>query len=189
MDKGIKIKIALWVARFGTAFGAVRLVMWTVFSIIAFAEAPQYSERLEFGDNSYAVMPFIFVGLAIIDILILVKTRKTRKLIGYFHLYTGFLAKDKSIDHMCAVLNHKKEDVQKRLEEMCKRKYIDGYIDFACDKLVLNDRINTAYVARCPGCGATTKIYHTGDTCRYCDNPLIRRNDAPTDNRLEEYVL
>ena len=32
-----------------------------------------------------------------------------------------------------------------------------------------------SYVARCPGCGATTKIYNTGDVCRYCGNPLIAK--------------
>ena len=103
---------------------------------------------------------------------LLIRTAKgTRSLVGDFRYYAQILAKNKSLSALSEETGEDPEDVKKKLRTMCKRGYFKGHIDLQQDRMVLESS-KGEYAARCPGCGATTRIRKTGGTCRYCGNPL-----------------
>ena len=170
MERRLRATADIWIARIGTAFGWFWFVLYALVAVVAFCELPAAKDNLD------RVMPFICIGLAAAHFLIIRVSKRTRKLVTDFHYYALLLAKDKSISALCERLNEPREDVEKKLIAMCKRGYFKGKLDLRNDRLLL-DSINTAYAARCPGCGATTRIYKNGDTCRYCGNPLTVGNE------------
>ena len=128
-------------------------------------------------DETPVIMPLICLGLAALHWLMIRASRRTRELVQDFRLYSAVLAEDKSLAALCEKLGKPQDEVLPRLQTMCRRGYVSGHIDFRQGCLVLS-RTGEAYAARCPGCGATTGIYRSGDKCRYCGNPLeIRKND------------
>lgn len=181
MQNKRRVAFDIFIARAGTALCIPRLLFWILIACVAFGEKASQKAIAEWSQYNftYRIFPFIPVILAMIDLIILIKTRQTRRLIKDFRIYSNVLSGDKRISNLCEKLGLQPEKAINRLQEMCRRKYIDGYVNVQTMELVLNtvqgtDPMN-AYVARCPGCGATTKIYNTGDVCRYCGNPLIAK--------------
>ena len=181
MQSKRRIAFDIFIARAGTALCIPRLLFWVLIACVEFGETASQKAIEEWSQYNlaYKIVPFIPVVLAIIDIIILIKTRQTRRLVKDFRIYTGAMRFDKKIESLCEKLGIQRDKAVTRLQEMCRRKYIDGYVDVQKMELILNPvqsaEPQTAYVARCPGCGATTKIFHTGDICRYCGNPLIAK--------------
>ena len=164
MEHRIRAAIDIWVARIGTAFGWVWFVLYALAAVVAFCELPDAKDSLD------RVMPFVCLGLAAVHFLIIRVSKRTRELVSDFRYYAQLLAKNKSIDALSRTVKEPKEEVERKLLLMCKRGYFQGRIDLQDDCLVLED---AGSAARCPGCGATTRIYRNGDKCRYCGNPLM----------------
>ncbi len=161
--------IDIWTARIGTVFGWFWFVLYAMLAVVSIAELPEAKDRLDYA------MPVILIGLAAVHFLIIRASKRTRELVRDFQYYAAVLAKDKSISALCGKVKEPQEDVEKKLLLMCRRGYFKGQIDLADDCLKLDSE---PCVARCPGCGATTKIYKSGDVCRYCGNPLELGNPA-----------
>ena len=167
MKRSIRATLDVWIARIGTAVGWFWFVIYALVSIVAITELFDAAKEKESLD--YA-MPFICMGLAAAHYLLIRVAKNTRELVSDFNYYASLLAKDKSIANLCKKVKKPRENVENRLAQMCRRGYFKGRIEG--DRLVL-DAVHEAYAARCPGCGATTKIYKSGDVCRYCGNPLM----------------
>lgn len=167
MEKRFRATLDIWIARIGTAFGWFWGVLYVLIAIVGFCELTDAK------DNIDRVMPFVCIGLAAVHFLIVVKSRKTRELVNDFRYYALILAKDKSITALSKKVKEPPEQVEKKLLKMCKRGYFKGRVDLGQDRLVLLENSGEAYAAKCPGCGATTKIFKNGDICRYCGNPLV----------------
>ena len=126
-------------------------------------------------DGTDLVMPFVCLGLAALHYLLIRAMKKTKALVGDFRLYSSVLAQDpnKDITGIAKALQIPQEQVMRRLQEMCRRGYFSGHINFQAQRMEL-DPVRDLSVEHCPGCGATTAISRTGDTCRYCGAPLTR---------------
>ena len=166
MERRIRTMADIWIARIGTAFGWFWCVLYALAAVVAFCDLPDAKDRLDIA------MPFICIGLAIVHFLIVRASRQTRKLVCDFRIYAQFLADDKSISALSKNVGEPREEVEKKLVTMCRRGYFKGKIDLRQECLVL-DRPEEAVAARCPACGATSRIYRTGGSCRYCGNPLL----------------
>ena len=166
MERKVRATLDIWIARIGTAFGWFWGVLYALVAAVGLAELPGAKDRMD------RVMPFVCIGLAAVHFLIVRASRRTRKLVGDFRLYAAVLAKNKSISAMSEEVKEPREEVEKKLAAMCRRGYFRGRVDRQQDCMVLSES-GEAFAARCPGCGATTKIYKTGDCCRYCGNPLV----------------
>ena len=173
MSRKYRVILDLWLARAGTLVGWVWLVFWGLVGLVGFTQL---------GDKpgEGLVMAFICLGLAALNWLMIRASRKTRELVQDFRLYSAALAEDKSIVSLCEKLGKPHDEVTSRLQTMCRRGYIRGHIDLQQGYLKLNPT-GEAYAARCPGCGATTGIYRSGDKCRYCGNPLEIRKEKDGD--------
>ena len=169
MERRLRATIDIWIARAGNAFGWFWFVLYALVAVVAFCELPAARDNLDWA------MPFICIGLAAVHFLIIRVSKRTRELVSDFRHYALLLAEDKSIGALCKRVNEPREEVEKKLIVMCRRGYFKGKLDLRNDRLVL-DSVSTAVAARCPGCGATTRIYKDGDTCRYCGNPLTVGN-------------
>jgi len=171
MERKLRAALDIWIARIGTVFGWFWGVLYVLVAVVGFCDLGEAK------DNTDRAMPFICIGLAALHFLLVRASRKTRKLVGDFRLYASILAKDKSISNLSEKVREPREEVEKKLLLMCRRGYFKGRVDDGQDRIVFFDG-GEAFAARCPGCGATTKIFKTGDTCRYCGNPLVFGPDA-----------
>ena len=166
MERKFRATLDIWIARIGTAFGWFWGVLYALVAVVGLCQLPEAK------DSTDRVMPFICIGLAAVHFLIVRASKRTRKLVSDFRYYAAFLAKNKSIADLSDEVKEPREQVEQKLLLMCKRGYFKGRVDLRQDRMVLNS-CGEAFAARCPGCGATTKIFKTGDTCRYCGNPLV----------------
>ena len=167
----IRVVLDLWIARIGAAFVWFCFIFWSMISIAALVEKKE--EPLD-----WAMIP-ICIGLAVVHYLLIRRMRATRDLVGNFRLYSSLIAQgNDQISALAEKLNLSEEEVMKNLQAMCRRGYFHGHMDFQSRRLAL-DTGEGQYVARCPGCGATTAIYRTGDKCRYCGSPLVRKPSGP----------
>ena len=171
--KKIRIILDTWIARIGSVFGWICLVFWALIGAVGLAELPGAKDRMD------VVAPFICIGLAVVHYLLIRAMRKTKKLVEDFRLYSSVLARDpdKEIDGIADALKIPQEQVMDRLQAMCRRGYFSGHINFAARRMELEPARGFS-VEHCPGCGATTAISRTGDTCRYCGAPLKRTDTA-----------
>ena len=169
-EKKTRIILDIWIARIGTVFGWILLVFWALMGIVGLTKLPEAENNVD------VVMPFICLGLAALHFLLLRAMKRTRELIADFRLYSAVLAQDpdKKIAGIADTLKIPQEQVTRRLQEMCRRGYFSGHIDFREQRMDLN-AVQDLSVEHCPGCGAVTAIGRTGDTCRYCGAPLVRR--------------
>ncbi len=162
-----RVILDFWIARIGLAFGWVCLVFWGMISVIALTDTKE--EPLDWG------MTGICIGLAVVHWLLIRRTQDTKELIEQFRLYSSLIAQgNDTISALAEKLSAAEEDVMKNLQRMCRRGYIHGHVDLQERRLALETG-GEQYVARCPGCGATTAIYRTGDACRYCGAPLVKK--------------
>ncbi len=166
MEKRFRATLDIWIARIGTVFGWFWGILYVLVAVVGFAELNEAK------DTTDRVMPFLCIGLAAVHFLIVWASKRTRKLVTDFRYYAAILAKDKSISALSEKVKEPRENVERKLIMMCKRGYFKGRVDDGLDRMVLSGG-GEAFAARCPGCGATTKIFKTGDCCRYCGNPLV----------------
>ena len=158
-----RVLIDIWIARIGTAFGWFWFVLYGLCAVVSITELPEAKDNLDYA------MPFILIGLAAVHFLMIRASKRTRKLIGDFRYYAAFLARNKSIAALSEKVGESQQEVEQKLILMCRRGYFKGQVDLANDRMKLDSE---PCAARCPGCGAVTKIYRSGDVCRYCGNPL-----------------
>ena len=162
-ERRARATIDIWIARIGTAFGWFWFVLYALCTVVTIVDLPKAK------DNTDYAMPFIFIGLAVAHFLLIRVSKRTRRLVSDFRYYAAVLAKNKSIAELSKTVKEPQEEVEKKLILMCRRGYFNGHADLANDCLKLHSE---PCAARCPGCGATTKIFKNGDVCRYCGNPL-----------------
>ena len=172
-ERRVRATIDIWIARAGTVFGWFWFVIYALCAVVSIVELPKAKENLDYA------MPVILIGLAAVHFLIIRVSKRTRELVSDFQYYAALLAKDKSISALSKKVKEPQKAVEKKLILMCKRGYFKGQVDLTNDCLKLHSE---PCVARCPGCGATTKIFKNGDVCRYCGNPLelTKRGSAET---------
>ena len=164
MERRVRATVDIWIARIGTVFGWFWFVVYALCMVVSIVELPEAKDHLDYA------MPFILFGLAAVHFLIIRVSKRTRGLVGDFQYYAALLAENKSITALSERVKEPREVVERKLILMCKRGYFKGRVDPANDCLKLDAAEPCA--ARCPGCGATTRIYRNGDVCRYCGNPL-----------------
>ena len=175
MERKFRATLDIWIARIGTAFGWVCCVVYALTAVVGFCELSEAKNNVD------RVMPFVCLGLAALHFLIVRASKRTRNLVNDFRFYATILAKDKSISALSEKVKEPRETVEKKLLLMCRRGYFKGRVDIGRDRMVLNSG-GEAYAARCPGCGATTKILKTGEICRYCGNPLVFGDETAEEN-------
>ena len=170
-ENKLRIILDIWIARLGSVFGWICLVFWAMMGIVGIAELGNAK------DGTERVLPIVCLGLAAIHYLLIRAMKKTKELVGDFRLYSSVLAQDpdKEIAGIAEALKIPQEQVMRRMHEMCRRGYFSGHINFQTRRMELNTGRDLS-VEHCPGCGATTAISRTGDTCRYCGAPLVRKN-------------
>ncbi len=173
-----RIFLDIWLARIGSLFGWVLLVFWLVPGVYGLFEILLGKAE----STADLAMPWICFGLAFLHYLVIRSARKTKALIADFRLYCAVFAHspEKSIPDLAETLNVPKEEAMKRLKEMCRRGYFNGYIDYSRQQMrfasspapkgAAENQPKT--VVYCPGCGARNAIVHSGDTCQYCESPL-----------------
>ena len=169
-EKKTRVVLDIWIARIGAVIGWIFLVFWALMGIVGLAELGSAE------DATHRVMPFVCLGLAALHYLLIRAMRKTKDLVGDFRLYSSVLAQDpdKEIAGIANALKIPQEQVTRRMQEMCRRGYFSGHINFKAQRMEM-DPVAGLSVAHCPGCGAATAISRTGDTCRYCGAPLVRK--------------
>ena len=167
-ERKTRVVLDIWIARLGSAFGWIFLVFWTMMGAVGLAELGSAE------DATHRVMPFVCLGLAALHYLLIRAMRKTKDLVGDFRLYSSVLAQDpdKEISGIANALKIPQEQVTRRMQEMCRRGYFNGHINFKAQRMELDP--GSVSVEHCPGCGAVTAINRTGDCCRYCGAPLKR---------------
>ncbi len=162
-ERRVRATIDIWVARIGTVFGWFWFVVYAMCAVVSIVDLPKAKDNFDYA------MPIILVGLAAVHFLMIRVSKRIRELVSDFRYYAALLAEDKSISSLSKKAKEPQQDVEKKLILMCKRGYFQGRLDLENDRLVLDSE---PCAARCPGCGATTKIFRNGDKCRYCGNPL-----------------
>lgn len=164
-----RVFLDTWLCRIGRIFAWAWLVFWALIGVVGLGSLfdGQPKETLDY------TMPFLCLGLAWLHVLLLRYIRKTTDLLSDFRLFAPALARqaDKSIPALSAALNRPQEVVAQRLQAMCRRGYLNGYIDHQQRRVVFADEGNRR-VAACPGCGARTAVEAAGGVCRYCGSPL-----------------
>ena len=163
-----RIFLDIWLARLGSVFAWVWLVFWGVIGVAGFFV-------IHGADEIY--LPVICLGLAALHALIIRSARRTKDLVKDFRLYSSVLAHDRNVNDLSAAVGSTREEVLKKLREMCRRGYFNGHLDLKNDAMVFREAPE-AYVARCPGCGAAARVYRSGDLCRYCGTPLTARENG-----------
>ena len=168
-EKKTRIIVDTWIARIGSIFGWCCLVFWAVPAIVGLAELPEAKRSVDYA------APIICLGLAAVHWLLIRAMKRTKELVKDFRLYSSVLAQDpeKSIPGIAEALKLPEEQVMNRLQAMCRRGYFSGHINFRTKQMELYTNQGFS-VEHCPGCGATTAISRTGDSCRYCGAPLKR---------------
>jgi len=166
----ILLTLHILVSRIGTLLGWGGFVFWLFIAGACVFELPEAKDALDWG------MPFLCGGLALAHFLLIRRAKQSRKQLQRFRMYSAYLAQNSSIAALAEAVGLPKAEVMKQVGEMCTRGYYNGHLDTATERLVLNTAAGS--VARCPGCGATTRIYRTGDRCRYCGNPLVREEKS-----------
>ena len=162
----VQMTLHILVSRVGSLLGWGGLVFWLFITGAAIFELPDAKDSLDWG------MPFICGGMAVAHFFLIRWSKKSRSLLQTFRMYSAYLAKNSSVASLAESLGQPKAEVLNQVAEMCRRGYYNGHLDAATERLVLNGADGS--IARCPGCGATTRIYRTGDKCRYCGNPLVK---------------
>ncbi|MDO5325704.1 MAG: hypothetical protein Q4G00_03170 [Clostridia bacterium] len=169
-SNGNRTILDIWIARFGSAFAWFWMVLWAMMGIVGMsdlisANAPETVDK---------VMPFVCIGMAALNFLLIIKCRKTKALVRDFRLYCAVLAKqpEHSIDKMAQVLNIPVETAAANVQEMCRRGYFNGYLDHQARRIVFHHQQPQVNVVYCPGCGARNSVSGNGGSCRYCDSPL-----------------
>ena len=172
-NKKYRVALDIWIARLGSVFGWICLVFWAVMGIFGLAELGEAQ------DGVHRAMPFVSIGLAALHVPLILATHRTKKLVADFRLYSSILAQDpgREIAGIAEALKIPQETAVRRLQEMCRRGYFSGHINFTAQRMEL-DPVGGLSVEQCPGCGAATAISRTGDTCRYCGTPLTRTEDG-----------
>ena len=165
MERRFRVITDIWIARIGTVVGWTGLIFWGMITSVSISSLFSAKEALDW------IMPWVCLGLTAIHYLLIRTAKGTRSLVGDFRYYAQILAKNKSLSALSEETGEDPEDVKKKLRTMCKRGYFKGHIDLQQDRMVLESS-KGEYAARCPGCGATTRIRKTGGTCRYCGNPI-----------------
>ena len=147
------------------------LVIWALVGIVGLTELPEAEKKMD------VVAPFICLGLAALHYLLIRRMRYTKELVEDFRLYSSVLAQDpdKEISGIAKALKIPEDTVMRRMQAMCRRGYFSGHINYAANRMELEPERGLS-VEHCPGCGATTAISRTGDVCRYCGAPLVRKN-------------
>ena len=165
--KKTRVILDIWLARIGSVFSWIFLVFWAIMGAVGLAELGEAK------DGVHRVMPFVCLGLAALHWQLIRKARNTGKLVEDFRLYSSVLAQDpeKEISGIAEALKIPQETVMRRLQEMCRRGYFSGHINFQTRQMVLEPESGLS-IEHCPGCGATTAISSAGDVCRYCGTPL-----------------
>lgn len=139
-------------------------------------------------DVAVAIM---FLLITIIGVSLILKSKKHKKLIKLFRLYTSHLAinPEKSIDFLAMSTNESTQNVIKNIEEMIKYGYFkEVYIDIGKKCLVFanisrkenaaapnnkNIHMNGHIIVICNGCGAKNKIIKGSvGECQYCGMPI-----------------
>ena len=166
MQRKGRVMLDIILARVGIIIGWIGIAFWSLMVIVGGSQA------FDAQDPAYWAVLVISVGFIALHVALLLFSRRTKRLVQDFRLYSTFLARNPSLSALGASVNEKEEDVRLRLQTMCRRGYFNGRLDLQTGRMLFSHLESS--VARCPGCGATTNIYHTGDTCRYCGNPLIR---------------
>ena len=170
-ERRIRPTVDIWIARIGTVFGWFWFVVYGLVTVVAFCELPEAKDNLD------RAMPFVCLGLTAVHFLIIRVSKRTRELVSDFRYYAALLAENRSISELSKRVKEPREEVEKKLILMCRRGYFKGRVDMSRDRLILN-AAPEACAARCPACGATTRIYKNGDACRYCGNPLTVRPES-----------
>ncbi len=170
-ERRTRAAVDIWIARIGTVFGWSGFVFYVLLTVVAVVDLPKAKEGLDYA------MPLVLAGLAAVHFLIIRVSKRTRELVSDFRYYASILATDKSISELSRKVREPQDAVEKKLILMCKRGYFRGQVDLAEGSLKLD---SAPCVARCPGCGATTRIYKSGDVCRYCGNPLDAGDSDPS---------
>ena len=170
-ERKARIILDIWIARAGSVFGWICLVFWAMIGIVGLTELPKAKSGVEYS------APFICLGLAALHWLMIRAAKDTRKLVGTFRLYSSvFAGGTTGIDNLAETLKVPEDQVMHNLQRMCRRGYFRGHIDYQKRSMEF-DPAGDRYVARCPGCGAATAIFRTGDACRYCGAPLVRKTE------------
>ena len=130
-------------------------------------------------DSTDIIMPFVCIALAAVHFLLLRSCRKTKALVHDFRLYCSALAQipDHSVTEMASILGVPADTAAKKLQEMCRRGYFNGYMDHKKQRMIFNGAFSETQlnVVYCPGCGARNAVSSAGGNCRYCDAPLSRQ--------------
>ena len=170
----------------GSIIGMICFSAFSLLTIVGLYEVASAEPGHLDNEVAFPVLT-IFGVLAILNFFLIRKSKRTRRLIRDFRYYSSILAQDKSVDALVRAVYEPEDEVLSKLMKMCRRGYFQGDIDMTTNMLVFNKPLS-GYVARCPGCGATTKIYKTGDICRYCGNPLEAKPEVreTIDNLVEE---
>ena len=158
-------------SRIGTVLGWGGFVFWLFIAGAAVFELPEAKDALDWG------MPVLCGGMAAAHFLLIRRSKRSREMLQTFRMYSAYLAQNTSVAALAEAIGAPKEQVMKQVMEMCRRGYYNGHLDVGTERLVFDQ--SEGSVARCPGCGATTRIYRTGDKCRYCGNPLVKETEIP----------
>ena len=168
MDRRPRIILDTLIAHAGALFGWVNTVFWGLIGVAGFFV-------IHGADEIW--MPVISLGLAALHALIIRSARRTKDLVKDFRLYSSVLAQDRSVSDLSEAVGSTREEVLKKLREMCRRGYFNGHIDLKTDTMTFREAPEGS-AARCPGCGAAAMVYRSGDLCRYCGTPLTVRKSG-----------
>ena len=168
----LQMILHIWVSRLGSLLGWGGFVFWLFITGACIFELPDAKDSLDWG------MPFICGGMAVAHFFLIRWAKKNRDMLQTFRMYSAYLAQNNSVAALAESIGQPKAEVLKQVTEMCRRGYYNGHLDVNTERLVFNGAEGS--VARCPGCGATTKIYRTGDKCGYCGNPLVKEDPPVT---------
>ena len=147
------------------------VISWIFFALLFISGLAMFDQ-----EPPETVLGIFFILTAVMMVFVVLVFRNLGKLVKDFRYYAKVLVNDKSITNLSENVGEPKEAVTKKLRTMCRRGYFVGHVDEEKDCLVLTDDGGT-YAAICPGCGAKTTIYKTGDCCQYCGNPLIAHKE------------
>ena len=168
--KKTRIIIDLWIARIGSYFAWFWLAVWVLAGITGISDLISGEAK----DSMDWFIPFICLGIAALNFLMVRSFRRTKALIADFRLYSSVWSGSgsKSVRDVATKLKKDPELIRERILEMCRRGYYSGQFDFNEQAVVFNDAVTGPSIRQCPGCGATNTVQKTGDKCVYCGSPL-----------------
>lgn len=134
------------------------------------------------------VGPSLLIFCLVLDsigIMLIMLSRRTKKLIAEFKKYVSVLsaAEIETIEELAATIGKPQAAVKKNLELMIKRNYfVNAYINHETNQLIIgkvadlniNTMVNSEQiVCNCKNCGATNRIVKGNSTnCDYCGTPI-----------------